>query len=148
MLYSELYGRLVLQTKRNDITHVEIGKCINLSKGAVTARAKRNTNMKQSEVTAVEKYFNVNLSGILIKEYSFERKNDASIKNELNNFGQRLNSLQVKTNLSDEEISKILNLEEDEYLEYKTGDRKPNLKIINEIKQNFDISADWLLYGE
>ncbi len=148
MLYSELYGKLILQTKRNDITHVEIGQCINLSKGAITARAKRNTNMKQAEIDAVEKYFNVNISGISIKEYSFERNNNFSVKKEVNNFGQRLDSLQTKTHLSDKEISKILNLEEEEYLEYKTGDRKPNLKILNELKQNFKISVDWLLYGE
>jgi len=152
MLYNELYGKLILLTKRNDITHVEIGKCINLAKGAITARAKRNTKMKETEIAAIEKYFNVNISDAQTVQsapkYSFERQNNPSIKKEVNNFGQRLNSLQIKTDLSNKEISEILNLEEDEYLEYKEGDRKPNLKILNELKQNFKISVDWLLYGE
>ena len=78
MLYNELYGKLILLTKRNDITHVEIGKCINLAKGAITARAKRNTKMKETEIAAIEKYFNVNISDAQTVQsapkYSFERQ--------------------------------------------------------------------------
>ena len=148
MLYSELYGKLIILTQRSDITHVEIGKCINLAKGAITARAKRNTSMKQSEIALIEKHFNVNLSGMIIFEYTFEARNDNSIKNEVQNFGYRLQALQDKTNLSDCDFSKIINFEEDEYLEFKSGDRKPNLKLLNEIKQHFDVSIDWLLYGK
>lgn len=148
MLYSELYSKLILLTKRNDITSVEIADCIGVKHGAMFARAKRNSKMNDNEIDKIEKYYKVNLNSIITIDNSLEAQEDKTINKKLSGFGLRLNEVQKATNLSDRDFAKLLGLFADELSDLKSLEKEPNVKILNIIKKNFKISIDWLLYGE
>ena len=126
----------------------EIGEAINVERRAMNGRAKRNSIFNKSEIEQIEKYFNVKLSNISVIENTFEIKNDLSVTEKTEDFTNKLAQIPKSTSLNDNDFSKFIGLTVDEYREYKTGDRIPNLKFLNEIKQHFNISVDWLLYGD
>lgn len=72
-------------------------------------------------------------------------------KKALNNFEKfhkRLNQLQSENNLNDYEFAKKIGITESRLEKIGIGKVKPNLDELNCIKQHFDVSIDWLLYGE
>lgn len=148
MIYSDFYGKLIILTKRNDITHVEIGKLINLEKGAITARAKRNGNLKPEEIKKIEQAFNVELDSVAIINNSGNQIKNKSVAENAENFGKRLYVLQEKNDLTDRQMAKLLGIYEDEYVDLAYGNKEPNLRILNNIKSNFQVSIDYLLYGQ
>lgn len=81
-------------------------------------------------------------------ENKYKRINNKNVKENFQSFGLRLSELQSKTNISDNDFAKLIGLYTNEFIELKKCKRKPNLDIINILKQNFDFSADWLLYGD
>ena len=148
MIYSDFYGRIIILTKRNDITHVEIGKYINLEKGAITARAKRNGNLKPEEIKKIEEAFDVQLDSISIINNSGDRISDDTVEERTENFGKRLFKIQEKNDLTDRQMAKLLGIYEDEYVDLVYGDKEPNMRVLNNIKSHFQVSIDYLLYGE
>ena len=101
--------------------------------------------------------YNVNLNYIFsgqgqmfIKpdENTGERQNDTTVKEKSAKFGLRLVELQEKHNFLDREMAQLLKISEKEYLKLALGKLKPDLDILNRIKQNFKVSIDYLLYGE
>ncbi len=101
--------------------------------------------------------FNVNINWLLtgkgtmfIKDdnNSFSRHNDENVQYRLSNAGKRLVHIQEKNNFLDREMAKLLKISEKEYLKLVTGELNFNIYIINNIKQNFIVDIDWLLYGE
>ena len=148
MLYSDLYSKLILLTKRNDITHAEIADCIGVKHGAMFARAKRNSKIKKEELEKIEQKFNVDVNSTITIDNSLKKSNEIFLDNQLKNFGLRLIKLQKVSNLSDKEFAKLLEIYTDEYCELKSGKKEPNYKILNLLKKNFKLSVDWLLFGE
>lgn len=147
MLYSDLYGLLIFQTKRNDITHTEIGEIIGLERRAAAARAKRNGKVKPDEVEKIEKYYNVDLNSIVILDNSGSRQNDTSLEEKIKSFGKRVSELQAQHNFLDREMATLLKISEKDYLKLVTGKNLPNLDILMNIKRNFNVSIDYLLWG-
>ena len=45
-------------------------------------------------------------------------------------------------------MAKLLSISEDDYIDLKTGDISPDINILNRLKQFFNVSIDYLLYGE
>ncbi len=107
-------------------------------------------NVPLNFLISLNEILNVNINWFITgKGNMFDNvQNNLTLQNIISKFSTRLNEIQEKTNLSDNDFSKVLNLEKDEYLEFKNGDRKPNLKILNALKQNFNLSIDWLLYDD
>ena len=148
MLFSYMYGKLILLTKRNDITFVEIANCIGIQRGAMFARAKRNSNMKDEEIKKIEEQYKVNLNSIITVDNSFTKQSKFVLNKKISNFSIRLCKIQASLNLSDRDFAKILGVYVDELTELKSNEKEPNLKILNNLKQNFNVSIDWLLYGD
>lgn len=147
MYYNELFAKLIILTKRNDITHAEIGDCMRIERGAAFARAKRNSKVKDNEVKKVEEKYDVDLSSVSITENSGERQNDTSIPSRAAEFGYRLGDLQDKHGYLDKDMAKILHLSEDDYIDIKCGDIEPDVQVLHRLKQCFKVCIDDLLYG-
>lgn len=79
---------------------------------------------------------------------SGERQNDTSVDTKNSQFGKRLSELQAKHNFLDREMSILLKISENDYIKLITGKIKPDLDILNRLKQNFKVSIDYLLYGD
>ena len=76
------------------------------------------------------------------------RCDNSFIDNKILSVGSSFNQIQKVNNLKDVEMEKILVIFEDDYIDIKNGQREPNFRILNNIKRAFNISIDWLLYGE
>ena len=76
------------------------------------------------------------------------RKNDTDIDKKLSSFGKRLSKLQEQHNFLDREMATLLHISERAYISMISGNKQPNIEILNRIKQNFEITVDYLLYGE
>lgn len=148
MLYNDLLTKLTYLTKRNNLSNSEIGEVINVERRAIQGRASRNSKFKPEEVKKIEQHFNVELNSVSIANNSGTPVKDDTIKERTENFGKRLYKIQEKNNLTDRQMAKLLGIYEDEYLDLAYGDKEPNLRILNNIKSHFQISIDYLLYGE
>ena len=78
---------------------------------------------------------------------SGKRQYDTSVESRLEGFGQRLRNLQSRHNFLDREMAVLLKITESEYLEVVTNKQKPNLEVLNRLKENFKVDIDELLYG-
>ena len=79
---------------------------------------------------------------------SWNRQNDILIEEKLLSFGKRLSLLQAHHNFLDREMAKLLKISEKSYLSLIVGNTKPDIDVLNQIKRNFKISIDYLLYGD
>ena len=115
---------------------------------AVHGRANRNSKFKPDEIKKIEQAFNVELDSVSIINNSGEKVKDDTIIERTENFGKRLFKIQEKNDLTDRQMAKLLGIYEDEYVDLAYGDKEPNLRVLNNIKSNFQVSIDYLLYGE
>ena len=148
MNFNDLLTRLTYLTKRNNLSNTEIGNAINVERRAMSGRADRNSKFKPDEIEKIEKYFGIKLSDISISNNSGAAINDETICLKTEDFGKRLYAIQKKNDYTDRKMAKILGIYEDEYIDLAYGNKEPNLRILNNIKSHFQVSIDYLLYGE
>lgn len=146
--YNSILTKLIFLTKRNNISNSEIGKSIDVERQAMSGRADRNSKFKPIEIKKIEQTFDIELDSVSIINNSGERIKDDAIKERTENFGKRLFKIQEKNDLTDRQMAKLLGIYEDEYIDLAYGDKEPNMRILNNIKSNFQVSIDYLLYGE
>ena len=97
--------------------------------------------------------YNVNINWLLTNNGAiFNSSNDLkktknNIHNRVTSFFHRLKEIQTSNKLLDKELAKILEISEKRYLSISLGKEEPTLKEINNIKTNFNVDIDWLLYG-
>ena len=77
-----------------------------------------------------------------------ERIFDTKQKEKIANFGKKLSELQSKHNFLDREMATILGINEKSYLSMVTGLTLPNTEILNNLKKNFNVSIDYMLYED
>lgn len=147
-MLSESIINLKFLTNRNNISQLEIGRAIGAEKGAINARAKRNSKFKPDEIKKIEEAFDVQLDSISIINNSGDRISDDTVEERTENFGKRLFKIQEKNDLTDRQMAKLLGIYEDEYVDLVYGDKEPNMRVLNNIKSHFQVSIDYLLYGE
>ncbi len=147
MIYSEILAKLIYLTKRNDITHVEIGKCINAEKGAITARSKRNSKFKPSEIEQIEAAFDVNLKDAQITTNSFMpiQKQTLSKEESLEAIGRRLSLIQEELGYLDKAMARLMNIDETRYIKIKLGKNEATIGELIDLTSKVDVSLDWLI---
>ena len=79
---------------------------------------------------------------------TLERQFDKNIETKRKNCGIRILEIKNKNNLSDIQMAGILNVSVNDLMKIITGEIQPNIEMLDNIKQNFKVSIDWLLYGE
>lgn len=101
------------------------------------------------------KYLNVNPNYILFGEEPIykEEKNTFTKQNndyskEFYNFGSRLAKLRVTADLLSHELAEILNISESRLEELILNKKKPTVEEIIILCENFNVTADWLLFGK
>lgn len=101
--------------------------------------------------------FNVNVNWLLTGEGEIfisqcentlqKHANDDILKN-LDTFYKRFNKLQKENELNDYQMSKQTGIAESRIEKLGLGKVLPNLDELNALKAHFDVSVDWLLYGD
>ena len=148
MIYNDLLTKLTYLTKRNNLSNTEIGNIINVERRAMNGRAERNSKFKPTELELIENHYNIDLSSILINKNSLKRHFDDKIYSKNETIGNRINKIKIKNELSDVQMSVLLNISTEDFQKMLNGKLLPDLKFLNSIKENFEVSIDWLLYGD
>lgn len=60
----------------------------------------------------------------------------------------RLNLLQQQSGLNKKELTKVTGISSNAFTAWNKGDAKPGLKQLVKIAQYFNVSLDWLVFGE
>ena len=103
------------------------------------------------------KEFNVNLNWLLTGDgemfistvtNSLTQQDNTFTVKYIKTFYKRLNKIQSENNLNDYQFAKLLNISESRLEKLGIGKVFPTLDELNSIKSAFDVSIDWLLYGE
>lgn len=63
----------------------------------------------------------------------------------MNIFNERLKSLRISTNMTQNEFAKMFNITKRSLQYYESGDREPKLDKLIEIADYFDVSLDYLV---
>ncbi len=70
------------------------------------------------------------------------------LQKELDNYGMRLQEVQIKNKIYDDaKFAKILGISEKRYAEMVSRNKLPSMDELVSIINNFNVSADWLLFG-
>ena len=145
MDFTEL--KAILQNLTNSkISFSQIAEILKVTPANISKRASAKSEITVSELKAIEMFYDKRIYKSPI--YSIKRHFDENIQFKLENLGKRIAEIQEKNNLSDSQMAMLLNISNENYLLTKNSQTIPDTKIINNIKQNFKISLDWLLYGE
>lgn len=128
------------------IVKADIARALGVDPAALRRKEVAGIELKPNEIAKIESYFRLKL--VKPKYYTDERQNDLSIYEKIKKFGDRLSSLQDKHEYLDKDMAKLLSISEDDYIDLKTGDISPDINILNRLKQCFNVSIDYLLYGE
>ena len=117
-----------------------------LSTNLVYTIINKKSILKPIEIQKLEDYFRIKL--VKQQAYTGERQNDTTVEEKSSQFGKRLSELQAQHNFLDREMAQLLKISEPAYLKLVTCKTKPDLDVLNRIKQNFKVSVDYLLYGD
>ena len=152
MLLRELRDTLQ-NLKKTKITNEILGSLFGTSSQNISKRINGNSEATVKEVETAQKELNVNIiyradnkENQVIKN-TLTKQKDTSLLEKYETIGERLDLIQDKNNISDSKMAKLLRISEEEYLEIKCGDLEIDTETLFKIKQNFEISIDWLLWG-
>lgn len=148
MLYNDLLTKLTYLTKRNDITQLEVGKAIGVDKGAINARAKRNSKFKPSEIEKIEEHFDVKLDSIDVVSNTWEQTDNEQILKNYEFFGHRLAEIQDELGYLDKAMARIMGIDEKRYMKIKLGNEDATTEQLVHLASKVDVSLDWLVKGE
>jgi DNA-binding XRE family transcriptional regulator len=94
---------------------------------------------------------NVNLNWLLTGEGEmFMTQPTLKVRDEdkkiaLRNFGGKINKLQTENDLSLSEAAEILEISEDDFVDYCLNRKKPDINIILKIIEKFDVNFEWFI---
>lgn len=66
-------------------------------------------------------------------------------KTVLKNFGGKINKLQTENDMSLSEVAEVLEISEDDFVDYCLSRKKPDIDIILKIIQKFDVDFVWFV---
>ena len=150
MNFIELQDSLEKLTNKK-ITQSEIARMLGVGRANIHDRIKRNSSVTTDEIETIQNILNINFLMYADKEVNNNSKTirfDNTIPEKFKRFGKRLLILQEKNNFSAFQMSGLLNIKENDYNNIICGKALPDIIFINNIKQHFQVSVDWLLYGE
>lgn len=106
-------------------------------------------------IATLRNFTKVNLDWLLFGngEMFIKPKNTLEIKYEpcaeqLKEFGKRLNKLRIHADMITRDISMLLEMKEDRFSDLCIGKKEPTLAEIAKICENFEVTADWLMFGK
>ena len=128
------------------IVKADLARALGIDPAALRRKEIAKIELKPIEIQKLEDYFRIKL--VKQQAYTGERQNDTTVEEKSSQFGKRLSELQAQHNFLDREMAQLLKISEPAYLKLVTCKTKPDLDVLNRIKQNFKVSVDYLLYGD
>ncbi len=149
MNINELLNELV---KHNiSLSGRAISQIWGMDETSFSKKKKSGTQIKQKNIMQLEDALGIKLTSKENYETinnSLSRYSNNNIKEKRKYFGKRIEIIKNKNKLSDLEMAKLLNINEKELINIIKGEIQPDLNLLDNIKQNFQVSIDWLLYND
>lgn len=101
--------------------------------------------------------FNVNINWLLSGQgemflptcfNTYQKKDNSNIVKNIDTFYKRFNQLQKENDLNDYQLSKETGIAEERIEKLGIGKVQPTLEDLKALKSHFDVSIDWLLFGD
>ncbi len=120
-------------------------KKVEMDKGNITARSKRNAEFTSEQVKRVGDGFNVKLNDVHISSNTLELK-DTQFK-EHPTLGHRLTQIQEENGFQNKAMAKFMQIDESRYRHIVSGDISPTAQELLNLASKIDVSLDWLIKG-
>lgn len=127
------------------IVKADLARALAVDPAALRRKEIAKIQLKPSEIEKIESFYRVTLTNNFC--FNGERQNDTTLPDKIKDFGKRVSELQAQHNFLDREMATLLKISEKDYLKLVTGKNLPNLDILMNIKRNFNVSIDYLLWG-
>lgn len=135
------------------ITQADFARILNVGRANISDRNKRNSQVNTQELELIQNALNIKYyhkaddTNFFIKSNSKNRCFNPDMKIKRETIGKKVLEIQSKNNLSNIQMAGLLNISEQELDTITSGKTLPNLSILDNLSQNFDISIDWFLHG-
>ena len=137
------------------MTQSQLANNINLSSAAIGLIEKNKCFLKAENLNKLIDLYQLNINWLLTGNGKMleEEQNTLELRYMPLNFdsfafGKRLNKIRINADMITREISMLLEIKEDRFSDLCVGKAKPTLEEITKICENFDVTADWLLFGK
>lgn len=151
----EILERIIVIKQRKRLTAEMISAVTAISIGKINSYFSGRIKLSLEFIQKFCKYFYVNPNYILFGEEPVykEEKNTFTKQNndytkEFYNFGSRLAKFRVSADMLSHELAQILKISESRLEELILNKKKPTVEEIIILCENFNVTADWLLFGK
>lgn len=137
------------------LNQTQFAEKLGITQQAVQRVESDNGNFNIDTLNRLSTILNVNLNWLLTGngEMLQKAKNTLEIKYsplviDYIAFGKRLNKIRVHADMITREMSMLLEIKEDRFSDLCIGKKEPTLAEIAKICENFEVTADWLMFGK
>lgn len=85
---------------------------------------------------------------IVKKTNTLAMRGDFDVDEKMKNWGERLEKIQLENKMSNKQFASLIGVGVEKYFKICATSPKPSIEILDAVVENFDVSLDWLLYGE
>ena len=138
-----------------ELNQTQFANELNITQQAVQRVESDNGNFNIETLEKLNTSFGLNINWFLTGNGSMfnKPKNTFEIKYEpitINqfDFGKRLNKVRVQSDMISAELAMLLDIRENRLLDIMNGKNEPTLEEVKKICENFNVTADWLIFGK
>ncbi len=124
-----------------NISLADLSSKIGIPQRTITSYEQKERLCSAKFIANLHKYLNINANWFVTGEGEMFLKNYSTV-------GERIQSLLIQHNIPQSHLAVDLNIKEQELNDIINGNKMLDLNMLSTLKLKFNISADWLLYGE
>lgn len=88
------------------------------------------------------------LGTMYLKGNTLSKTDNLPVITNIKHFSNRIIHIMDIHNLSNGDMAKLTKVSESDFVKISVGKKLPDLDFLNNLKANFDVDIDWLLYGD
>jgi len=146
--------RLKLFRNELDISAQELARSVGVKTSTIYSYESGNSSPNLETLNLLYVSFGLNIHWFVTGDGTMfnEPKNTLNIKCEplkidKYELGQRVNKIRIAADLVSPQMAEMLVVSERELAAIISGEGKITLELVQKICENFDVTADWLLFG-
>lgn len=135
----------ILKFHNIHMTSKEIADLWGMDAAAFSRKKRKGTQIKHKNIKQLEDELNINLISEIKNNNKF-LKTPRQIS--IEGWGERLCNIMSDNDITPNKLSKLTKISEYQIGKFILNSKEPTVKELNIIKSYFDVSIDWLLYGD
>lgn len=138
-----------------NMTVDEFAQKLNLPSRTIGGYERKERTPSIELAVLLNKIFNVNINWFLngkgemfLYQKNSLKKEHSANDEKIKSWGRRLQRIQTVNKMTDEEFAKIIDVSQSRLIDLCLNSKNPRAEELFKIKENFDVSLDWLLFEE